>query len=77
LSVSQFERRFKKLVNMTPLRFINKIRIDNACEKLIRSNDTLSTIALECGFFDHSYFSKIFKKHMAQTPGEYRQRYFQ
>ena len=76
LSVSQFERRFKKLVNMTPLRFINKTRIDKACEKLIRSNDTLSSIALECGFFDHSYFSKIFKKHMNMTPAEYRKRYY-
>ena len=76
LSLSQFERKFKKLVHMTPLKFINKIRIDNACERLIHSHDTLSTIALECGFFDHSYFAKIFKKQMGKTPGQYRQQYY-
>jgi AraC-like DNA-binding protein len=75
LSVSQFERRFKALLNITPLKFINKCRIDNACEKLLNSNDTIATIALECGFYDHSYFSKNFKKIMSVSPHQYRMNY--
>lgn len=77
LSVSQFERKFKKLLNMTPLKFINKVRVDNACDQLIRSNDTISSIAIECGFYDHSYFTKIFKKQMSVTPAAYRLQYLQ
>ena len=76
LSVSQFERNFKKLFNMTPLKFINKVRVDNACEMLISSYATLSEIALDCGFYDHSYFTKIFKAQMGQTPIQYRKQYF-
>lgn len=77
LSVSQFERRFKKLLNTTPLKFINKVRVDKSCEILINSYLTISTIALDCGFFDHSYFTKIFKKQMGITPLVYRRQYFQ
>jgi AraC-like DNA-binding protein len=77
LSVSQFERKFKQLLKMTPLKFINKVRIDNACEMLIRTNDTLSSIAIDCGFYDHSYFTKIFKKQMNMAPAAYRKEYLQ
>ena len=76
LSVSQFERNFKKLFNMTPLKFINKVRVDNACEMLINTHATLSEIALDCGFYDHSYFTKIFKNQMSMTPIQYRKQYF-
>jgi AraC-like DNA-binding protein len=75
LSVSQFERSFKKAMNITPLKFINKMRVDKACELLIQTNDTLSSIAYDCGFFDHSHFSKIFKKLKNVSPSEYRQNY--
>jgi AraC-like DNA-binding protein len=76
LSKSQFARRFKSMFKMSPLRYINKVRIDVSCEKLINSNDGLSTIALDCGFYDHSYFTKIFKVQMEMTPIEYRENYF-
>jgi len=75
LSVSQFERKFKKLLTMTPLKFINKVRIDNACQMLITSNDILSSIAYDCGFYDQSYFTKIFKRQMGVTPAAYREEY--
>jgi AraC-like DNA-binding protein len=75
LSVSQFERKFKKLFGMTPLKFINKVRVDNACDMLTYSYATLSAIALDCGFYDHSYFTKIFKKQMSVTPTIYREKF--
>ena len=76
LSKSQFARRFKKMFNMSPVKYINKVRIDIACEKLISTNDSLSTIAFDCGFYDHSYFTKKFKSVMGQTPLAYRENYY-
>ncbi|WDE97344.1 AraC family transcriptional regulator [Lentisphaera profundi] len=75
LSLSQFERKFKKMMAITPLKFINKMRIDYACERLIKSHDTLSNIAFDCGFFDHSHFSKIFKRIKGMNPSDYRKKY--
>ena len=76
LSKSQFARRFKSMFQISPLRYINKVRIDVACEKLLYSNDSLTAIALDCGFYDQSYFTKIFKSQMSVTPMAYRQNYY-
>jgi len=75
LSVSQFERRFKKTMDTTPLKFINKMRIDRATELLIKTHDTLSSISYDCGFFDHSHFTKVFKKIKGKSPSQYRKEY--
>ncbi len=71
-SISQFQRRFKSVFHITPLHYINRIRINVACRQLRESNDTISTIAQRCGFYDHSYFTKQFIKHIGIRPKEYR-----
>lgn len=76
LSVSQFERRFKSAFKTTPLRYINKVRIDAACQLLVRTEQTLASVALDCGFYDHSYFTKRFKVQMGMSPSAYRREYF-
>jgi AraC-like DNA-binding protein len=75
LSVSQFERKFKKLLHTTPLKYITKLRLNSACESLSQSNDSITQIALSIGYCDHSYFTKIFTRQIGITPKEYRKRY--
>ena len=72
LSPSQFTRRFNKLFQMTPARYLTRIRINASCSLLTRTDDDLSCIAHECGFHDASHFVKHFKNQMRMTPGEYR-----
>ena len=75
LSVSQFGRNFKKIVKMSPIQYILKLRIQATCN-LLRSSDTsISAIAEECGFNDQSYFSKLFRQYIGISPREYRQNY--
>ena len=76
LSVSQFERRFKKIFRMTPIRYVNQVRIDNAVQELVRTNRTVADIAVACGYYDHSYFTKQFKKSVGVTPLQYRKTYY-
>jgi AraC-like DNA-binding protein len=71
MSLSTFERKFKKYFGCSPNQFIKKLRIDHACE-LLYSNYDISSIALECGFCDQSYFSKEFKRLMNLTPRQFR-----
>ncbi len=73
-SVSQFQRHFKSIFHTTPLRYINRIRINAACRQIRESNDTISTIAQKCGFYDHSYFTKQFVKLIGIRPKEYRKK---
>jgi AraC-like DNA-binding protein len=76
LSVRQFERKFKKLLHTTPLKYITKLRLNSACQALSQSNDSITQIALNTGFYDHSYFTKIFTRQIGITPKEYRRKYY-
>jgi len=71
MSVSTFERKFKKHFGCSPSQFIKKLRIDHACD-LLNSNYEIAEIALKCGFCDQSYFSKEFKKVMNMTPRQFK-----
>jgi AraC-like DNA-binding protein len=77
LSLSQFERRFKLVFQETPVRFILKIRINEACRLLVQTRYPLAHIARATGFFDQSYFSKQFSSRMGTSPRAYREKYYQ
>jgi AraC-like DNA-binding protein len=75
LSVSQFDRRFKRLYQMTPMQYVLRVRVNAACQALTTSDRGVAEIALACGFYDQSYFTKQFRKQLGQTPTQYRARY--
>lgn len=75
LSVSQFERRFKALFQMTPTAYIEQVRIHAACTALVSTRDPIAAISDRCGFYDQSHFTRRFRLAMAMTPRAYRQRY--
>lgn len=72
LSVSQFERTFRGNFGMTPVKFINRFRVHQACIMLQRSNHTITQVAHDCGFCDHSHLSREFVRIMGKSPGQYR-----
>lgn len=72
LSVRQFERKFRKTFQTTPRSYLMRMRVIKACELLAGSNLPITEVALESGFYDHSDFSRQFRKHMGQAPTAYR-----
>jgi AraC-like DNA-binding protein len=70
ISVRSFERMFKDMFSMTPQQFIIKTRIFKACDSL-REGINVAETALNCGFYDQSSFTKLFKKQMGLTPLQY------
>ena len=75
MSVRGFQRHFKKAFQLTPTAYIRQFRIGKACQLLVESGATVTTIALEVGFNDHSHLSREFVRAMSLTPGAYRKRY--
>ena len=55
-----------------PLRMTHQLWIDQAKELLRKGDMSIGMIALQLGFCDHSYFSKVFRKNVGKTPIEYR-----
>lgn len=61
----QLERRFKKLVGISPKKYSNIIRFRNALGliKDSRQNQSLLDIAFECGYYDHSHLTNEIKRY--------------
>jgi len=72
LSPKYFSATFKKEMNIAFSDYINNLRINEAKRLLSTTNKTILTIALELGFEDQSYFTKVFKKQTELTPLKYR-----
>ena len=52
--------------------YIRDVRIDEAKELLTSTDEPISVIAEKVGYNDSNYFTKVFKKYTAKTPGEWR-----
>jgi AraC family transcriptional regulator, arabinose operon regulatory protein len=68
-----FIRFFKNNLGVSPINYINKIRMEKAKELVKTSNMQLKEIAAVTGFNDLFYFSKTFKSYTGFSPSEYRQ----
>ena len=75
MSLRAFERRFRAAFHLTPQRFLRKLRLRIASRALIYTDESLSEIALSCGFADQSHFSREFRRQFGRTPREYREHY--
>lgn len=75
LSVSQFQREFRRLFGMAPRQYVAEVRIQAARRALETTAVPLAAVALECGFYDQSYFVKRFKSATGLRPLEYRRRF--
>lgn len=72
LSQSQFNRRFKSVLGVSPKEYQLRVRVRIACRLLEFTDWTMARIATHCGFHDHSHFSHAFRKQTGQSPGGYR-----
>jgi PAS domain S-box-containing protein len=77
MSPSHFARRFKEHFQVTPYRYLRRIRLMAACDLLSTTELPLSTIARQSGFCDQSHLSSEFSRERGMTPREYRQRFSQ
>ncbi len=73
MSVRQFERKFRGTFQMTPQEYMIRMRVIEACDLLARTNEPVTAVALDAGFYDHSDFARQFRRHMGQTASQYRQ----
>lgn len=63
---------FKEKVEVTPISYLNSLKLKHACFMLRGTQSNMETISEECGFNSPSYFSKMFKDNFNLSPSEYR-----
>jgi len=67
-----FCRIFRSVTGRAPMDYVNFYRIERAAHLLITSSLPVTTVGLECGFAEASYFTKVFQKYKSATPRQYR-----
>ena len=72
MSKATFYRSFKKEYGISPLEYIITEKIKLAKTLLANPQNTLKSVAFECGFHDVNYFVRLFKKIESITPGQYQ-----
>lgn len=71
-SRSSLNRKMKSLLGVTPADFIKESRLNRAASLLAESEQSITDIAIECGFSDINYFGKCFKASRKMSPSAYR-----
>jgi AraC-like DNA-binding protein len=73
LSPAHFSRLFRRELGISCSARLAQMRAERAAELLVQSDLPLVQVALQCGFSDQSYFTKVFRKYMGSNPHLYRQ----
>lgn len=74
LSKYHFLRVFRRAIGMTPYQFLLNVRMRRAAVRLLRSSQTVASIAFEAGFGDLSTFNSRFRGVFGLSPSAYRTR---
>lgn len=78
LTPQAFCRYFKKHTLKTYVAFLNEVRINEACKKIVSENfDSLASVAYQTGFTNAVTFNRVFKKITGQPPKKFLNEYMQ
>ena len=72
ITVRWLERHFKMHIGITPKEYSNIVRFQHALSKIKNANqgESLSDIALECGYYDHAHLTNEIKRNTGLAPSQ-------
>ena len=77
LEVSQeyLTRCFCRFIGMTPGKYLNRVRIENARLLLRQGGHSIQFVSEACGFTNANYFARVFRAAVGMNPAEYARRH--
>ena len=72
MSEANFRRRFFDTMRVTPLEYINRVRVGMACGMLKTTDDSIAQIAQNCGFGSIASFNRNFRRVVGAAPLKWR-----
>ena len=75
MSPSAFSRYFKRVMGKTFSRFVNELRIGQACRALLETDRPIAEIAYDCGFNNLSNFNRRFRELRGVSPRQFREQH--
>ena len=75
MSPRNFARVFTREMKTTPAKFVERLRIEGARRRLEESQNSMETIATECGFGNVNSMRNVFQRALKIPPGQYRRHF--
>ncbi|WP_395736382.1 helix-turn-helix domain-containing protein [Prosthecobacter sp.] len=74
MTPARFARIVRRIHGISPMQLITKTRITIGSRLLGETDASIAQIALDCGFADHSAFTRAFRAVTGESPTEHRRR---
>lgn len=74
MSEATYRRQFKRLTGTSPVKYINRLKIDVACKMLRHDELPPREVCDFLNFYSLPYFYKVFKETLGCTPIQYKER---
>ncbi|WP_416138068.1 GlxA family transcriptional regulator [Halomonas sp. HK25] len=75
LAERTFKRRFASATGLTPIAYVQRLRIEEAKRRLERTDASIEEISWRVGYEDAAFFRRLFKRTTGLAPGGYRRRF--
>ena len=75
LAERTFKRRFASATGLTPIAYVQRLRIEDAKRRLERTDVAVDEISWRVGYEDPAFFRRLFKRTTGMAPGAYRRRF--
>jgi AraC-like DNA-binding protein len=72
VSPNHFRKLFKDFTGLSPVEYINRLRIVKACDQLLKGEESIIDVAASVGIYDSNYFSRMFKQYIGCSPKQYK-----
>ncbi|WP_167955255.1 AraC family transcriptional regulator [Anaerosporobacter faecicola] len=72
VSLSHLTRQFHLQKGITPMQYLQDIRLKHSLNLLVTSTLLIEEIAIQCGFSNGNYYTKVFRRSFGLTPSAYR-----
>jgi transcriptional regulator GlxA family with amidase domain len=75
LAERTFKRRFTQATGMSPLAYVQRVRVEAAKRRLEQTEDSVEAVGWHVGYEDPAFFRRLFRRVTGLPPGTYRKRY--
>jgi len=75
LAERTFKRRFVSATGLTPIVYVQRLRIEDAKRRLERTEASIDEISWRVGYEDAAFFRRLFRRITGLAPGAYRKRF--
>jgi transcriptional regulator GlxA family with amidase domain len=75
LAERTFKRRFASATGLTPIAYVQRLRIEDAKRRLERTDASVDEVSFRVGYEDPAFFRRLFRRTTGLAPGAYRRRF--